>query len=67
VSLSAKLRESVCEKEKKTIKGTKRKLTSKQNKTHTYVKNKKIKINIKKITFFLEKQNMKRRGENECI
>jgi hypothetical protein len=41
VSLSARLRESVCEKEKKTKRGTKRELTPKQNKTHTYIKKKK--------------------------
>jgi hypothetical protein len=67
VSLSAKLRESVCEKEKKTIKRTKRELTPKQNKTHTYIKKKKKERMISKITFFLEKENIERRGENECI
>ena len=53
----------------------KRELTPKQNKTHTYIKKKKRERMVSKITFFLEKQNMKRRGtkryvyekEKECL
>jgi hypothetical protein len=60
---------------KKTIRRTNRELIPKQNKTHTYIKKKKRERMVSKITFFLEKQNMKRRGtkhyvnekEKECL
>ena len=52
---------------KKNTRRTKRELIPKQKKTHTYIKKKKRGRMVSQITFFLEKQNMKRRGTKHYV
>ena len=49
---------------KKTIRRTKRELTPKQNKTHTYIKKKKRERMVSKITFFLESKTCNEEMQN---
>jgi hypothetical protein len=60
---------------KKTIRRTKREHDAQAEQNTHHIKKKKREIMVSKITFFLEKQNMKRRGtkhyvnekEKECL